>query len=79
METVRGVMRGRHGLRPAQKDDFAVETSEGALDFFDLRYARGNEGFAGLTVAARPTGCLRWVPPWVPPRADLLDPSAPSA
>ena len=34
METVRGVMRGRHGLRPAQKDDFAVETAEGALDFF---------------------------------------------
>ena len=34
METVRGVMRGRHGLRPSQQDDFAVETSEGALDFF---------------------------------------------
>ncbi len=34
MEQVRGIMRGRHGLRPAQPDDFALETSEGALDFF---------------------------------------------
>ena len=34
MEQVRGIMRGRHTLRPAQPDDFALETSEGALDFF---------------------------------------------
>ena len=30
-ETVREVMRRRHGLRPAQKDDFSFETSESAL------------------------------------------------
>ena len=30
-ETVRELMRRRHGLRPAQEDDFAFETSESAL------------------------------------------------
>jgi putative ABC transport system permease protein len=35
MEVVRGIMRGRHKLRPAQNDDFALETSEGAVAFFD--------------------------------------------
>ncbi|HEY0971537.1 MAG TPA: ABC transporter permease [Gemmatimonadales bacterium] len=35
MEEVRGIMRGRHKLRPSQKDDFALETSEGALTFFE--------------------------------------------
>ncbi|HEX5580660.1 MAG TPA: ABC transporter permease [Gemmatimonadaceae bacterium] len=30
-EVVREVMRRRHGLRPAQEDDFAFETSESAL------------------------------------------------
>ena len=35
METVRQVMRARHGLRPSQKDDFALETSESALEFWN--------------------------------------------
>ena len=35
MEEVRGLMRGRHNLRPAMKDNFALETSEGAVSFFN--------------------------------------------
>jgi len=34
METIRQVMRGRRGLRPAQRDNFALETSESALTFW---------------------------------------------
>lgn len=33
-ETIRQVMRGRHGLRPSEADNFAVETSESALSFW---------------------------------------------
>ncbi|HVF39717.1 MAG TPA: ABC transporter permease [Gemmatimonadaceae bacterium] len=33
-ETIRQVMRGRHGLRPSEPDNFAVETSESALSFW---------------------------------------------
>jgi putative ABC transport system permease protein len=28
-------MRGRHGLRPSQKDDFELETSDSALEFWN--------------------------------------------
>ena len=35
METVRQVMRARHHLRPAQKDDFELETSDSALEFWN--------------------------------------------
>ncbi|MDQ6634999.1 MAG: ABC transporter permease [Gemmatimonadota bacterium] len=35
METVRQVMRARHHLRPAQKDDFELETSDSALAFWN--------------------------------------------
>jgi putative ABC transport system permease protein len=35
MESVRAVMRGRHHLHPAQPDNFALETSESALDFWN--------------------------------------------
>jgi putative ABC transport system permease protein len=34
MEETRGVMRGIRRLQPAQPDNFAMETSEGALQFF---------------------------------------------
>jgi putative ABC transport system permease protein len=34
-EAVRSVMRARHKLRPSQKDDFTVETSESALEFWN--------------------------------------------
>ena len=34
-ETVREVMRNRHGLRPAQPDDFSFETSESALQTWE--------------------------------------------
>ena len=34
-ELVRGVMRTRHKLRPDMKDDFALETSESALEFWN--------------------------------------------
>ena len=33
-ETIRQVMRTRHRLRPSQPDNFSVETSESALEFF---------------------------------------------
>ncbi len=33
MEAVRQVMRSRHHLRPSQKDDFELETSDSALEF----------------------------------------------
>jgi putative ABC transport system permease protein len=35
MEAARSVMRSRHHLHPAQPDDFALETSESALAFWD--------------------------------------------
>ncbi len=34
-ERVRAVMRTRHGLRPSQPDDFAMQTSESALEFWN--------------------------------------------
>ncbi len=33
-ESIRQVMRGRHGLRPSEPDNFVVETSESALSFW---------------------------------------------
>lgn len=35
MERVRSVMRARHQLRPAQKDDFTLQTSDSALEFWN--------------------------------------------
>jgi putative ABC transport system permease protein len=35
MESVRQVMRARHHLRPNQKDDFELETSDSALEFWN--------------------------------------------
>jgi putative ABC transport system permease protein len=35
METVREVMRGRRKLRPAERDNFVMETSASALSFFE--------------------------------------------
>jgi putative ABC transport system permease protein len=35
METVRQVMRARRGLRPAEPDNFALETSDSALQFWN--------------------------------------------
>jgi putative ABC transport system permease protein len=35
MEAARAVMRGRHHLRPSQPDDFALETSDSALEFWN--------------------------------------------
>jgi putative ABC transport system permease protein len=35
MEAARTVMRGRHHLHPAQKDDFTLETSDSALEFWN--------------------------------------------
>jgi putative ABC transport system permease protein len=34
-ERVRGIMRTRHKLRPGMKDDFSMETSESALEFWN--------------------------------------------
>ncbi|HVX39350.1 MAG TPA: ABC transporter permease [Gemmatimonadaceae bacterium] len=35
MEATRAVMRGRHHLRPAQPDNFVLETSDSALEFWN--------------------------------------------
>jgi putative ABC transport system permease protein len=35
MEATRSVMRGRHHLRPSQPDNFALETSDSALEFWN--------------------------------------------
>jgi putative ABC transport system permease protein len=35
MESVRQVMRARHHLRPNQKDNFVLETSDSALEFWN--------------------------------------------
>ncbi|HJU74442.1 MAG TPA: ABC transporter permease [Gemmatimonadaceae bacterium] len=34
MEATRAVMRSRHNLRPAQPDDFSMQTPDGALEFW---------------------------------------------
>jgi inner membrane protein len=50
-----------------------TENAEGWL-VGDLRYDREPElGFAEMQLAAEPEQCPRFVPPWIPPRADLLD------
>ena len=35
IESVRQVMRARHGLRPSQPDNFSLETSDSALEFWN--------------------------------------------
>jgi putative ABC transport system permease protein len=40
MELARGVMRGARGLGPAEPDNFALETSDSALSFFDALKGR---------------------------------------
>jgi putative ABC transport system permease protein len=57
MERVRQVMRGRHKLRPSQPDDFTLETSESALEFWNklkryLVYAGVALPAIGLVVGA---------------------------
>lgn len=49
-ETVRQVMRGRHKLRPAQQDNFVMETSESALEFW--KKIEGNLVIAGVILPA---------------------------
>jgi putative ABC transport system permease protein len=50
METVRGLMRGRHTLRPSQGDDFALQTSESALSFW--KKIKANLVAAGVALPA---------------------------
>jgi putative ABC transport system permease protein len=49
-ERVRQVMRARHKLRPSQKDDFAMQTSESALSFFNK--LKQNLVLAGVVLPA---------------------------
>jgi putative ABC transport system permease protein len=49
-ERVRQVMRSRHKLRPAQPDDFAMQTSESAMTFFNK--LKGNLVLAGIALPA---------------------------
>ena len=49
-ERVRAVMRTRHGLRPGQKDDFALQTSETALAFWTK--LKGYLVLAGIALPA---------------------------
>jgi len=47
---VRQVMRARHHLRPAQKDDFELETSDSALEFWNK--IKGYLVIAGVALPA---------------------------
>jgi putative ABC transport system permease protein len=49
-ELVRGVMRTRHKLRPGQKDDFTLETSASALEFWNK--LQGYLVIAGIALPA---------------------------
>lgn len=49
-ERVRAVMRARHKLRPAQKDNFALESSDSALAFWDK--IQGYLVLAGIALPA---------------------------
>ncbi|MDP1891747.1 MAG: FtsX-like permease family protein, partial [Gemmatimonadaceae bacterium] len=50
MEAVRSVMRSRHQLRPAQKDNFVLETSDTALEFWNN--IKGYLVLAGIALPA---------------------------
>ena len=50
MEAVRQVMRARHHLRPSQKDDFELETSDSALEFWNK--IKSYLVFAGVALPA---------------------------
>ena len=50
MESVRQVMRARHGLRPSQKDNFELETSNSALEFWNK--IKGYLVMAGVALPA---------------------------
>ena len=50
MENVREVMRARHQLRPAQRDDFSMETSSSALAFWNK--IQGYMVMAGIALPA---------------------------
>jgi putative ABC transport system permease protein len=49
-EEVRAVMRARHQLRPAQKDDFTLQTADSALAFWDK--IKGYLVLAGVALPA---------------------------
>jgi putative ABC transport system permease protein len=50
MERVRQVMRARHKLRPSQPDDFVLETSDSALEFWNKM--KGYLVIAGVALPA---------------------------
>jgi putative ABC transport system permease protein len=50
MENVRELMRARHQLRPAQRDDFSMETSSSALAFWNK--IQGYMVLAGIALPA---------------------------
>jgi putative ABC transport system permease protein len=50
MESVRAVMRQRHKLRPSQPDNFTMETSDSALEFW--RKVQGFLVWAGIALPA---------------------------
>jgi len=50
MEDVRELMRARHKLRPAQRDDFSLETSDSALAFW--KKIQGYLVMAGIALPA---------------------------
>ena len=50
MESVRSTMRARHQLRPAQKDNFVLETSDTALEFWNK--IKGYLVLAGVALPA---------------------------
>ncbi|AHG93818.1 Protein of unknown function DUF457, transmembrane (plasmid) [Gemmatirosa kalamazoonensis] len=47
-----------------------VWSHPGEIDLWDARFGRG--GFAGVTTTDAPEECPRHVPPWTPPRVEML-------
>jgi inner membrane protein len=55
---------------------FWLERPAGDLVVGDLRYDRGSGAeFAELELPAKVGDCPAWVPPWIPPRSDVLAPT----
>jgi hypothetical protein len=47
-----------------------------SIELGDLRYDRSKDaGFAELEIPNPPTDCPGFVPPWTPPRRDLMEPA----
>ncbi|MBC8088288.1 MAG: metal-dependent hydrolase [Phycisphaerae bacterium] len=51
------------------------ELQSGGVEIGDVRFGSLSAGFAAITASPTPAECPRFVPGWIPPRADLLSAS----